>query len=502
MPKLVRPRGIHYHAHQKSAIRWMMEREAEDVLYTRGGILADEMGLGKTLTTVGLLLNAPVPETLLLVPPMLQPQWCEVLTSAGIPHRVLCPPSTKGGVWRHVSGKARDKVRGIHVTVGTYDRAANNIDLIREDAYDRIVCDEGHVFRNGHKSRRFARLVQIEAERRWILSGTPVQNRASDFKNLARFLGVGKEGLTRASLPALAEELILRRTVEEVRSVVASMPAHKPTHTIHPVRMPADGEEARVFAALVGRFEYALEMGAKAMIILELYLRIRQFLAHPAIYVSAMKRKHTASYKREAWTGTASKVAAFADFLAHTPTEPTIVFGNFTDELEHASATLRAAGYSVWNIAGGMSDAARVAVTEDSRSAAAEGTPVAIVIQIVAGSAGLNLQHCSRVVFLSSHWNPTVVDQAIARAYRMGQTARVAVHHLLLADDVEKNLDRYMATLHGVKRDVALSIHPKLYCDSAVSGEEIMAALNDASAAVEGEDTEVVENPAPLLDED
>jgi SNF2 family DNA or RNA helicase len=502
MPKLIRPKGIHYHPHQKSAIRWMAEREAEGVLYTRGGILADEMGLGKTLTTVGLLLNAPVPETLLLVPPMLQPQWCEVLASAGIPHRILGPP--KSGPWREVGGKRSD----IRVTVSTYDRATNQIELVLLDSYDRVVCDEGHVFRNGPKSRRFARLSLIAAERRWILTGTPVQNRVCDFRNLLRFIGVEKDDLTRKTLPTLAEELILRRTVEEVRDVVAAMPALRPTHTIHPVRMPDGSEEERVFAALVGRFEYAVEINAKGTIILELYLRIRQFLAHPAIYVAAIKKKYGASYKRESWTGTASKVAAFADFLASTPAEPTIVFGNFTDELDHASATLRSAGYSVWRIGGGMSDAARAAVTADSRAAAEAGTPVAIVIQIVAGSAGLNLQHCARVVFLSSHWNPTVVDQAIARAYRMGQTKHVRVHHLLLADDVEKNLDRYMARLHGAKRDAALTIHPKLFCDSAVEVETVLEALDAAgsaktySRADADDDHSVVEDPGALAGDD
>ena len=83
-------------------------------------------------------------------------------------------------------------------------------------------------------------------------------------------------------------------------------------------------------------------------------------------------------------------------------------------------------------------------------------------------------------MFLSSHWNPAVVDQAIARAYRMGQTERVDVHHILLADDAEKNLDRYMADKHGCKRLCALEIHPTLYSDCAVSTETISMSLDAA----------------------
>jgi SNF2 family DNA or RNA helicase len=507
MPKLVRPfKGFHYHAHQKAAIRWMMEREATDAMYCRGGILADEMGLGKTWMTIGLLLNAPVADSLLLVPPVLQPQWCEALLQCGIPHTVLGPPAVKGGggIWTAVDGR----VTGIHVTVATYDRAFNNLELVSAREYDRVICDEGHVFRNGKSSRKFVGLSGIPATTRWILSGTPVQNRKQDFRNLVTFLGMhssfrdakggakahpceGKGGLPveerlKVADDLLSDALLLRRTVSDVRSVVTDMPAAKPTHVLHPVKMPEGGEEAKVFDALIGRFEHAIEVGARGTIVLELYLRIRQFLAHPAIYVDSMKRKYKAEYHRAGWTSTASKADAFDAFLGSAPAEPTIVFGTFREELDIAVATLERRGYKTWLIRGGMSEARRGAVTAESRAAAAAGEQVAIVIQIVAGGAGLNLQHCSRVMFLSSHWNPAVVDQAIARAYRMGQTKPVTVHHLLLADDAEKNLDRYMAGLHGVKRSAALEIHPLLFCDTAIDSGTVLTAIDDAAAEGRG----------------
>jgi hypothetical protein len=64
----------------------------------------------------------------------------------------------------------------------------------------------------------------------------------------------------------------------------------------------------------------------------------------------------------------------------------------------------------------------------------------------------------------------------------MGQTRPVTVHHLLLADDAEKNLDRYMAGLHGVKRASALEIHPGLYCDTAVGVDTVFDALDTSIA--------------------
>jgi SNF2 family DNA or RNA helicase len=215
------------------------------------------------------------------------------------------------------------------------------------------------------------------------------------------------------------------------------------------------------------------------MIVLELYLRIRQFVAHPDIYVRAMRRKYKERYTREAWAGTASKADAFQRMLATNPAEPTIVFTTFKQEMELAEAHMRSAGYKTWTIRGGMTDDRRTRVTAESAAAAAAGTPVGIIVQIVAGGAGLNLQHCSRVCFLSSHWNPAVVDQAIARAYRMGQTKHVTVLHFLVADDAERNIDRRMASLHGLKRTIAVGVHPKLFCDSAI-GEGVVTTSLDA----------------------
>jgi len=506
-------KGFAYHPHQEEAIRWMMAREDKDTLYFKGGILADEMGLGKTWMTIGLMLNKPVAQTLLLVPPVLQTQWCEALTASSISYSVLRAPEKPAKARAAKAGAPRAKgyrrpgalvpavagaavcIAGIHVVLATYDRATHNTALLGTMTFDRIICDEGHIFRNGGKTMRFQRLASLESSRRWILSGTPIQNRRTDFQNLMAFLGMSPEDRLAVPYKDAAAAVLLRRTVSEVREAVPTMPTLRPVHKIHPVSMPVGSEEETIFNALVGRFENAVEGNARVTIILELYLRIRQFLAHPAIYVDAMKRKFKTEYSRDTWTGTASKMEAFRTIVSTGEKTPTIVFGTFRAELDYASAILTDAGYKVFRIQGGMSEALRSTATAESRAAAEAGEPVAIVIQIMAGNAGLNLQHCSRIVFLSSHWNPAVVDQAVGRAYRMGQTKRVHVHHILLADDAEKNLDRYMAKLHGTKRTAALDVHPKLFCDSAADTDATMKELDKVLPVVVPEAYEDTDDP-------
>ena len=53
-----------------------------------------------------------------------------------------------------------------------------------------------------------------------------------------------------------------------------------------------------------------------------------------------------------------------------------------------------------------------------------------LVMQIKSGNAGLNLQMCNKNIFVESDWSPTVLDQAVCRTARSGQTQQVHVWFL------------------------------------------------------------------------
>jgi SNF2 family DNA or RNA helicase len=69
----------------------------------------------------------------------------------------------------------------------------------------------------------------------------------------------------------------------------------------------------------------------------------------------------------------------------------------------------------------------------------------ALVSQIEAGGVGLNIQAASVVILTEPQWKPTVEEQAIARAHRMGQARPVDVHRLLAEDTVDQRMLEVLA---------------------------------------------------------
>ena len=57
-----------------------------------------------------------------------------------------------------------------------------------------------------------------------------------------------------------------------------------------------------------------------------------------------------------------------------------------------------------------------------------------------AGSTGLNLQAASVVVNLDLPWNPAVLEQRIARVFRLGQSKQVEVINMVARDTIEERM--------------------------------------------------------------
>jgi SNF2 family DNA or RNA helicase len=63
-----------------------------------------------------------------------------------------------------------------------------------------------------------------------------------------------------------------------------------------------------------------------------------------------------------------------------------------------------------------------------------------LVSQVQAGGTGLNIQSASVIIFCEPQIKPSIENQAISRAYRMGQVRDVLVYRLLADDTIDERI--------------------------------------------------------------
>jgi SNF2 family DNA or RNA helicase len=63
-----------------------------------------------------------------------------------------------------------------------------------------------------------------------------------------------------------------------------------------------------------------------------------------------------------------------------------------------------------------------------------------LLAQIQSGGTGLNIQSASVVVICEPQFKPSIENQAISRAYRMGQARNVLVYRLLCINTIDEKI--------------------------------------------------------------
>ena len=74
-----------------------------------------------------------------------------------------------------------------------------------------------------------------------------------------------------------------------------------------------------------------------------------------------------------------------------------------------------------------------------------DGLAQVFLVSLKAGGVGLNLTAADTVVIFDPWWNPAVEEQAIDRAYRIGQDKAVFVYRLVAAGTIEEKMDQLKA---------------------------------------------------------
>ena len=455
-------KGFTYFTHQVDGIQWMLKKEKEGTVAgdqkVFGGFQCDDMGLGKTIQTIATMAHHRKKLTLLLAPVAMLETWAEVCLRAG-----MMVYEVQKGAWVRRGGsegiprhfmKCRPAVY-----VSNYEKMHNSSLFDRD--WDRVVLDEAHKIRNPKGALAKAARA-LRAPIRWVLTGTPLVNSLRDVVSLFAFVGVPCSPSWRweSGFRALFPYLVIHRSLAALRKVIQGAP---PVPIIHEEVLPFLTEDEEEFYHGVQGGDEAMSLKyAKELLspreMFKLLLRLRQISVHPQVYINAKRRE--GAYEREDWSGPTTKLDRIGAIIGAdgTPAESLhkyIIFCQFNEEMSLMRDYLLERGLAkdenILMYHGGMTQAERTAVLAHSKTTT---ETTVLLLQLQAGGVGLNLQEYDRVLFVSPWWTAALMDQAIARAVRMGQNKVVHVYHLRLASEKGNtiNIDALVNAKAGEKR--------------------------------------------------
>ena len=448
--------------YQEVGVRWLTFAAGLGL----GACLADDMGLGKTIQILAFLLarkragGAKAP-SLLVAPASLLGNWTAEIARFAPSLRVRVehpsvPSQTKLDPSQHDL---------IITTYGTLVRAA----WPAATRWDVVVADEAQAIKNPSAKQTRA-LKILKARARIALTGTPVENRASDLWSIFDFLNPGLLGSAQAfgrfvkkldqrgygPLRELTRPYLLRRLKTD-KSVIRDLPDKTEVNAY----CALSRQQAALYQETVERLRDSLD-GAEGIerrgLVLASLMRLKQICNHPSQWLRDGKFASDASGKFLRLRALAEEIASRQDRV--------LVFTQFREMTEPLAELLAAVfGAEGLVLHGGTKVSERQALVERFQ----RGEAPFFVLSTKAGGTGLNLTAASQVIHFDRWWNPAVEEQATDRAFRIGQKRNVLVHKFVCRGTLEEKIDRMLAEKKKLAGDLLEG-----------SGEARLTELSDA----------------------
>ena len=172
------------------------------------------------------------------------------------------------------------------------------------------------------------------------------------------------------------------------------------------------------------------------------------------------------------WAGGSSKLSELKYLLQHIYNDKShiLIFSQFTSFLELVKKTLKDIGIPFLYLDGSTPLEQRAELVQQFQN----GECQMFLISLKAGGLGLNLTAANYVILLDPWWNPSIEEQAIDRAYRIGQTQDVTVIRMLAKHTIEQKI----VTLQDRKRNISDQILQGTGTSNTLTYEEIMEMVS------------------------
>lgn len=427
--------------YQKIGYKWLRTLEQ----YKMGGILADDMGLGKTIQLLAVILSyvqknkGNVKPSIIICPSSLALNWYNEIQKF--------TPTLKALVISDDYLERKRKIEEIgkyQVIITSYDSLKRDIDLYENYCFKYVVADEAQYIKNNNTKNSKA-IKTINAETKFALTGTPIENSLSELWSIFDFIMPGylykyKKFKELYETPIIKEQnedvmnklkkqiepFVLRRTKGEVLTEL-------PDKIVTILNNEMSEEQYNIYMSYMAqaRKEIMSQIDIngfeKSQIkILSLLMRLRQICCHPKLFL------------RE-YEGESSKLNQCIEIIqdAVLGGHKILLFSSYTSMFEIIEEKLKNIGVKYLKLTGQTKVGERIELVDKFNT---DENIKVFLISLKAGGTGLNLTGADMVIHYDPWWNLSAENQATDRTYRIGQKRNVQVYKLITKNSIEEKI--------------------------------------------------------------
>lgn len=418
-----------------------------------GGCLADDMGLGKTIQIIAFLLSQKEKRgfcTNLIVVPASLVFNCQQEVEKFAPTLKMLT------LYGNNRDKGLDCLNAYDVVLTSYGTLLSDVKQLKAFAFNYVILDESQAIKNPSSQRyKAARLLQ--ARNRLVLTGTPIENNTLDLYGQLSFACPGLLGnltffkntytipIDQFKLRERAEELQARIKPFLLRRTKAQVAKELPDKTEMILYCEMGERQREVYDThkkdirdyLLGQSDD--ELTRSSMHVLQGITKLRQICNSPAL-LSGEKSYGNYSSKLD---------VLLEQIESKAPYHKILVFSQFVSMLNLVKQALDERKIGSSFLHGQTKNRADVVAQFQQ-----DDNVRVFLISLKAGGVGLNLTQADYVYLIDPWWNPAVENQAIDRAYRIGQHKNVMAVRLICPNTIEEKI----MLMQSAKRSLASDI--------------------------------------------